>query len=282
MIDRLDAGLLRLIRTLSSPEAVGRLACTCRVLSTPEPEFAALRALIGTFAVRPVDSHNELNLRSRRRSRAIERGTLVVKAASSRCMLGLQWAFERMPWEEQYRQACYIALTVADVGWLDGFLWIASWVEQQPVSMVGKLAHGSAIGSNGTLGGGCNSSLILENAVLSGQVHIVKWMLARVPVETDLSGLASLAASEGAMAMLSVLRATPSVPWDETAWCGAAEGGHVHVLEWLKHIDCDRGPRQAEYDAAANGVRMWIDAHAEPVTAASWQARSAAVAWLGV
>jgi len=282
MIYKLDAVLVRMIRALSSPEVVGRLACTCRVLSTQEPEFEALRALIRTYAVRPCDKHNELSIANHRRSRAIERGTLVVKAAASRCMLGLQWAFKWMPWEEQYRQACYIALAAAEVGWLEGFLWIASWVEKQPLSRVEGVSHGSAIGSRGALGGGCNSSLILEVAVSSGQVHIVNWMLARVPVETDLSGLASTAASHGDMAMLKVLRAIPRVPWDESAWCGAAEGGHVHVLQWLQETGCDRGPLQAEYDAAANGVREWIEAKEVPVTAASFQARSAALAWLGV
>ena len=281
MIYDLDAVLVRMIRTLSSPEAVGRLACTCRALSTQEPEFQALKALVGTDVVRPCNYHNEFHVRDPRRSRAIARGTLVVKAAAGRCMLGLQWAFQRMPWEEQYRQACFIALAAADEGWSEAFLWIALWVEQQPRSAVDKLAKGSAIGPRGILGGGLNSTTIMESAVVTGAVPILQWMAARVPGETDLTELASLAAGEGEMAMLKVLRATPSVPWDEAAWCGAAEGGHVHVLEWLLEIGCDRGPLQAEYDAAAQGVQAWIAAKKVPFTAASFQARSAAVHWLG-
>jgi len=281
MIYDLDAVLARMIRTLSSPEAFGRLACTCRALSTQEPEFQALKALVGTDVVRPCDYHNEFHVRKPRRSRAIERGTLVVKAAASRCMLGLQWAFKRMPWEEQYRQACFIALAAANEGWSAAFLWIALWVDKQPRSAVDKLAKGSAIGASGILGGGFISTNIMESAVATGAVPIVEWMATRVPDQTDLSELASLAVGAGEMAMLKVLRAIPSVPWGASVWCGAADGGHVHVLQWLLESGCDRGPLQDEYDAAAQGVHAWIADKNVPFTAASFQARSAVVLWLG-
>jgi hypothetical protein len=281
MIEQLDACLVRMIRLLSSAEAVGRLACTCQELSTPEPEFEALGALVPSMCASPFDCFNELSMRSNRRSLAIDRGSLAVKAANSRCMQGLTWALSGMEWEEQYRQAYYIALAAVCAGWSDGFLWIASWAEEQPRSKVDAIVNGDAIGCNGILGGGPCSSNLLEEAVAQGQVRIVRWLLARIPAETDLSDLAFVAASSGDMVMLKMLRGQPGVDWDAAVWVGAARGGHVHVLDWLVEIDCERGALEGEFEAAAEGLQEWIASKKVPFTAVSFKARSAVVVWLG-
>ena len=64
---------------------------------------------------------------------------------------------------------------------------------------------------------------------------------------------------------MKLLRENDS-PWDEGTCCGAAAGGHVHLLEWAHANGCSCGVHMS-HSAASEGQLeslMWLHANGCP------------------